>query len=78
LLDLGPAIKVLFSDRQRLDGSLPAPETRNDTKTIDEPTQQITPASRRRAVRIEKPRTVKVVGDRAIVIARHLDRILMR
>ena len=41
--------------------------------TIDEPTKKITSASRRCPMRIKKPYTVEVVGDRTIVIARHAD-----
>jgi hypothetical protein len=37
--------------------------------TIDEPMQQITSFSQRHAVRVEKPFAVKVIGDRAMVIA---------
>src|ERR1700730_8823459 len=39
--------------------------------TIDEPTQQIASASRLRAARVEEPRAIKMIGDRAFVIARH-------
>src|SRR3974377_1715543 len=41
--------------------------------TIDVPTQKITSTSRRCPMRIKKPYTVEVVGDRTIVIARHAD-----
>ena len=46
--------------------------------TIDEPAQQVTSASRRHTVRVEKPCAVKVIGDWAIVIPQHSGRILMR
>jgi hypothetical protein len=37
--------------------------------TIDEPTQQVTSASRRRAARVEKPLAIEVIGDAPTIIA---------
>src|SRR6266478_4698595 len=38
---------------------------------IDHPTQQIAPAFRRRAARVEEALAIEMVGDGASVIARH-------
>ena len=78
MTDIGNAPGLAFDPRRRTIGTGrwrpgrplrlgPAP------MPIDKPAQQIRPAFRRRGMRVEKALAVEVIGDRAIVIARHSD-----
>src|SRR6202451_712500 len=74
--DIGNAADSTFDPRRRMVGERRRRPIRPfclgaAQPTLQEPTQQITPAARWRSRSVEKALAVEVIGDRAGVIARH-------